>query len=191
MTQSNFDLDTIGYAVETVRFGDIVPFETNPRVITDDAVDKVAASILRFGYRQLIVIDDENKIVVGHTRKAALMKLGVGDDEMIAVHRMSGVDAAKIRAYRLADNRVAQETSWLDQMLAGELVAVQEGLAAGSGDPAFEAMGFDDGDFDRLFDGKEPEEKAEKPKHYARCPECDHLFEVKKTVGGGDDDVLV
>ena len=56
--------------------GKLVPYETNPRS-NDGAVDAVAASILEFGFRQPIVVDEAGVIVCGHTRWKAARKLGL------------------------------------------------------------------------------------------------------------------
>ena len=54
-----------------------VPYAKNPRKIPQSAIDKVAASIKEFGWRQSIVVDAEGVIVVGHTRLLAARKLGL------------------------------------------------------------------------------------------------------------------
>jgi site-specific DNA-methyltransferase (adenine-specific) len=62
--------------VEMRPVGSIRPYENNPR-LNDAAVDAVAASIKAFGFRQPIVVDEDDVIVVGHTRYKAALKLGM------------------------------------------------------------------------------------------------------------------
>lgn len=95
----------------------VIPYARNPRK-NDAAIAKVAASIREFGFRQPIVVDEAMTIIVGHTRLEAARQLGMAD---VPVHIADGLSAAQIKAYRLADNRVAQEAEWDNEMLAVEL----------------------------------------------------------------------
>src|SRR5947209_16787719 len=99
----------------------IRPYDRNPR-LNDQAVDAVAASIREFGFRQPIVVDEEGVIVVGHTRYKAALKLRL---EEVPVHVAIGLSPAQARAYRLADNQTATLSSWDDDKLPLELVALQ------------------------------------------------------------------
>jgi len=99
----------------------IRPYENNPRH-NDEAVDAVAASIKAFGFRQPIVVDEAGVIVVGHTRYKAALKLGLKE---VPVHVAVGLSPAQARAYRLADNQTATLSSWDDDKLPLELVALQ------------------------------------------------------------------
>src|ERR1019366_3183489 len=94
-----------------------VPYARNPRKIPQSAVDKVAASIKAFGWRQPIVVDKAGVIVVGHTRLLAARKLGLVE---VPVH-IADLTEAQARAYRLADNRANEEASWDDELLRIEL----------------------------------------------------------------------
>lgn len=79
---------------------------------------KVAASLAEFGWRQPIVVDTANVVVVGHTRLMAAQQLGMTE---VPVHVAEGLTANQIKAYRLADNRVHEEAEWDDELLALEL----------------------------------------------------------------------
>jgi site-specific DNA-methyltransferase (adenine-specific) len=100
----------------------IRPYENNPR-LNDAAVDAVAASIERFGFRQPIVVDVEGVIVVGHTRYRAALKLGM---TVVPVHVAEDLTPAEARAYRIADNQTATLSSWDDLKLPQELAALQD-----------------------------------------------------------------
>lgn len=99
----------------------ITPYPDNPRA-NDAAVDAVAASIRAFGFRQPIVVDEADVIVVGHTRYKAAVKLGL---EVVPVHVARGLTPAQARAYRLADNQTATLSAWDDDRLPVELAALQ------------------------------------------------------------------
>jgi hypothetical protein len=94
------------------------PYGKNPRKITQKAIDKVAASIREFGFRQPLVVDPKDTIIVGHKRLLGAQKLGLSRVPVTIAHDLS---AAQIKAYRLADNRTADETDWDDDLLADEL----------------------------------------------------------------------
>lgn len=95
----------------------ILPYARNPRN-NQTAVAKVAASIQAFGFKQPIVVDKNNTIVVGHTRWLAAQQLGM---TQVPVLVASDLSETQVQAYRLADNRTAQEASWDDELLALEL----------------------------------------------------------------------
>jgi ParB-like chromosome segregation protein Spo0J len=86
-----------------------IPYARNARKLSGQAVDKVAASLKEFGWRQPIVVDEEGVIVVGHTRLMAAKKLGMTE---VPVHVATGLSKAQVKAYRLMDNRAHQETDW-------------------------------------------------------------------------------
>ena len=96
----------------------IIPYARNARVISQSAIDKVAASLKEFGWQQSIVVDTEGVIVAGHTRLKAAQKLGWVE---APVHVASELTAAQIKAYRLMDNRSRQESLWNTDILGTEL----------------------------------------------------------------------
>ena len=104
--------------VEIRSLSDLHPYVENPRSISQEAVDKVAASLLEFGWRQPVVIDGEGVIVVGHTRWMAARQLGW---EQGPVHVAEDLSKDQIRAYRLADNKVGEFTEWDMTLLETEL----------------------------------------------------------------------
>lgn len=101
--------DSESLAVEWRPIGEIRPYPGNPRVISGAAIEKVAASIKAYGWRQPIVVDGGGEIVVGHTRYLAAKKLKL---KRVPVHIAAGLSAEEIRAYRLADNRTHEEAAW-------------------------------------------------------------------------------
>jgi DNA modification methylase len=97
----------------------IIPYARNARKIPEAAVDKVAASIREFGWRQPIVVDREGVVVCGHARRLAAQKLGLKE---VPVHVAENLSPAQVRAYRLLDNRSHEETSWDEDLLGLELL---------------------------------------------------------------------
>lgn len=107
--------------VQEVPIGDVKPYHRNPRK-NDPGVAKVADSITHFGFRQPIVVDDAMVVLAGHTRLKAAQSLGL---RTVPVHIARGLSAAAAAAYRLADNRTAQESSWDHSALIAELTALR------------------------------------------------------------------
>ncbi len=107
--------------IELWPLAEIKPYERNPR-LNDAAVDAVAESIRRFGFRQPIVVDTEGVIVCGHTRWKAAQKLGL---ERAPVHVAKDLSPAQVRAYRIADNKTADLATWDLELLPGELAELQ------------------------------------------------------------------
>src|SRR3954467_12057400 len=95
-----------------------IPYARNSRKIPEKAIDKVAASIKEFGWRQAIVVDREGVIICGHTRLLAAKKLGLRE---VPVHVAENLTPAQVKAYRLMDNRSHQETDWDFDLLGPEL----------------------------------------------------------------------
>ena len=101
---------------------EIRPYANNPRR-NDKAVEKVAESIKLFGFKQPIVIDREGVIIAGHTRLLAAKKLKMKQVPCIAADDLS---PEQVRAYRLADNKVAEFSEWDFDLLDEELLNLQE-----------------------------------------------------------------
>lgn len=128
-------------AVEMMPIEKLVPYENNPRR-NEHAVAKVMGALQKFGWRQPIVVDKNMIIVAGHTRLQAAKQLGL---TTVPVHVMIASDA-DIRAYRLADNRTAQEAEWDDDKLAGELALLR------AEDYDLDNTGFDPDEIEELID---------------------------------------
>ena len=107
--------------VKLVNIDDVRPYEANPR-INDQAVDAVAASLREFGFRQPIVVDEQNVIIVGHTRWKAAKKLGL---TQVPVHVARDLSPERVKAYRIADNQTATLAEWNYELLPIELKDLQ------------------------------------------------------------------
>jgi len=103
--------------IEMRKTTDITPYERNPRD-NDAAVEAVADSIREYGFRQPIVVDADGVIIVGHTRWKAAQRLGLAE---VPVHVATDMTPAQIKAYRIADNKVAELATWDMELLPIEL----------------------------------------------------------------------
>ena len=139
------------------KLSELKPYENNPRII-DDAIDDVAESIRQCSYITPIVIDEDGVILAGHTRYAALKKLGYEGCDVVIV---SGLTEAQKRKYRLYDNKTGEFSVWDQKLLSEELCDV-------------DFQGYDFGQ------PKEAEEEGpgEFKPIYKTCPCCGEVFEV-------------
>ena len=127
--------------VVTKRLADLNPYQNNPRR-NDAAVNYVANSIESFGFRVPLVIDRNNVIVAGHTRYKAAKRLGMKTVPCVVADDLT---EDQVNAYRLADNRTQELSSWDFSKLMDELTEI--------------------GDFDMTefgFANEEEEEKVER-----------------------------
>lgn len=88
---------------------DLVPYENNPRVISQDAVNACAESMRQCTNLDPIEVDENNVILSGHTRRLALMQLGI---EEVDVVRYTGLTEAQKKKYRLLTNKTAEKSLW-------------------------------------------------------------------------------
>lgn len=137
-----------GLVITWVAIDAITPYENNPRKIPKEAIEKVAASIREFGFRQPIVVDKDMVVVVGHTRLLAARSLGYDEVPVLVA---SDLPPEKVKAYRLADNRTNEFTSWDDDRLMEELTAFL----------SVDGFDMEDFGFDMSFLGKKADDVEE------------------------------
>ncbi len=104
--------------VETLPTSSLIPYQGNARQHSDRQVEKLAGIIQSVGFLVPIIIDANNVIVAGHGRYAAALKLGLASVPCIRVTHLTD---AQVRAFRIADNRLSELSSWDDKTLAVEL----------------------------------------------------------------------
>lgn len=147
------------------KVGDIQPYEKNPRN-NDNAVKYVEASIAEFGFKVPIVIDSDGVIVAGHTRYKAALNLGYEEVPCVVA---DDLNKEQVKAFRLADNKVAEFAEWDFELLNEEL------------DELFELdmsdFGFEDGEeIDWASVEDLNENTYEEPKKdMLKCPNCQHV----------------
>ncbi len=102
---------------KTVSVSDLVPYARNSRTHSDEQVAKIASSIKEFGFLNPVITDGDNGIVAGHGRVMAAQKIGM---EEVPVVEAAHLSEAQKRAYIIADNRLALDAGWDDEMLRVE-----------------------------------------------------------------------
>ena len=128
-----------------------IPYSRNSRKIPQRAIDKVAASIKEFGWRQSIVVDKDDVVICGHTRLLSAKKLGLAQ---VPVHVADNLTPAQVKAYRLMDNRSHDDSAFDLDLLGPEL----EELAALDFDLAL--TGFDQHEIDNFLVNTDAEDRA-------------------------------
>jgi site-specific DNA-methyltransferase (adenine-specific) len=159
-----------GMKIEEIKLADITPYEKNPRK-NDNAVDYVAESIQKFGFKVPLVIDTNGVIVTGHTRYKAAQKLGM---KTVPCIRATDLTPEQIKAFRLADNKVAEFASWDFTLLQEELQEL-EGMNFD-----LTNLGFDKpADIDDFFEETDVSSVVDEPeKKTIKCPHCGEEIEV-------------
>lgn len=115
-------MEGITINIENVSIYDLIDYNDNPRN-NDEAVDYVKASIKEFGFKVPIVVDKNNEIIAGHTRKKAALEIGIKEVPVIVADDLSD---EQVRAFRLADNKVAEFSEWDMELLQSELNMLEE-----------------------------------------------------------------
>lgn len=128
-----------------VRISDLRPYTRNARTHSRRQIKKIAGSIERFGFVNPVLIDENNLIIAGHGRVAAAKLL---DWTEVPTLRIDHLSETEKRAYILADNRLAEEAGWDQEMLAIELQGLIEL------DFTIELAGFDTAEVDTILDAQ-------------------------------------
>jgi ParB-like chromosome segregation protein Spo0J len=120
----------------------LIPFARNPRTHSEAQIAQIAASIAEFGFNNPILVDTNAGILAGHGRLLAARKLGLAEVPVIVLDHLS---EAQKRAYIIADNQLALNAGWNDDILQQELRALQE--------ESFDVslLGFEDEELARLL----------------------------------------
>lgn len=168
---------------------ELIPYVNNPRN-NDQAVDAVASSIKNFGFKVPIVIDSKNEIINGHTRLKAAKKLGIEEVPVIVADDLT---EDQIKAFRIADNKVAELADWDEELLLAELNMIEMDMAQFNIDMS--ELDFEDSSEEVVedeFDDTPPEEPKAKygdiyqlGRHRLMCGDSTSVEDVEKLVGGG------
>jgi len=109
--------------VEQRKIEALIPYVNNSRTHSDEQVAQIAASVREFGWTNPILVDGQNGIIAGHGRLAAARKLGLTEVPVIVLDHLS---EAQKKALVIADNKLASNAGWDDEMLRLELGDLQE-----------------------------------------------------------------
>src|SRR5271165_7121500 len=118
----------------------LIPYARNPRTHSDAQVAQIAASIAEFGFNNPILVDTKAGIIAGHGRLLAAKKLGLTEVPVIVLDHLT---EAQKRAYIIADNKLAENAGWDEDLLRAELTALQ------AHDFDIDLIGFDDAELAR------------------------------------------
>lgn len=109
--------------IETVKTDKLIPYAKNSRTHDDAQVAQIAGSIREFGFNNPILIGDNDDIIAGHGRLEAARKLGLKEIPCI---RLGHMTETQKRAFVIADNRIAMNAGWDEEMLKLELADLKE-----------------------------------------------------------------
>jgi ParB-like chromosome segregation protein Spo0J len=132
--------------IETIKVDALVPYARNSRTHSEEQVVQIVASIREFGFTNPVLIDGDGGIIAGHGRVLAARKMGLAT---VPCLRLAHLSEAQKRAYIIADNKLALNAGWDDEMLALELRDLQ-GM-----DFDLTLTGFEVEDIEKLLDGVE------------------------------------
>ena len=162
--------------IKKIPIGDLVPYDNNARIHSDEQVSQIAASIREFGFTNPVLCDGGKGVIAGHGRILAAKELGL---DTVPVIELSHLSEVQKKAYILADNKLADNALWDDELVKIEISALE--------DENFdiEIIGFNSDDFDSglVFGGdgvKDPTTKDIKESNNVYCPKCGCCFEVGK-----------
>ena len=110
-------------SIKKVKTVDLIPYARNSRTHSDEQINQIAASIKEFGFLNPIIIDGENGIIAGHGRVMAANKLSIKELPCVDASHLSETQR---RAYVIADNKLALNSGWDDEMLRVEFQELQE-----------------------------------------------------------------
>lgn len=131
--------------IKIVPIDSIIPYDNNPR-LNEEAVDTVADSITNYGFKNPIIVDAQNVIICGHTRRLAAMKLGLKEVPVIVARDLS---PEKVKAFRLDDNKTAEMATWDFAKLQEELFDLKDS------DYDVSSLAFGQDELDRLLKGQD------------------------------------
>jgi len=180
----------------------LAPYARNARTHSDEQVAQIAASIAEFGFNNPVLVDERGEIIAGHGRILAARKLGLKTAPVIVLAHLT---EAQKRAFRIADNRIAENAGWDEAMLREELAALREA------EFELDLVGFDLDEIERLLAGPEtmapddaedevPEVAADavtRPgdvwvlgNHRLLCGDATVLADVERVLDGGLADMV-
>ena len=183
--------------IEYRKVGELLPYARNARTHSDTQVSQLAASIKEFGFNNPVAIDADGMILCGHGRVMAAQKLGLTEVPTVCLSHLS--DTQK-KAYILADNKLALNAGWDNDMLKVELEDLK------TSDFNLDLIGFSNEELDEIMNQDEeqevedddynvmvPEEPKAKlgeiyilGKHRLMCGDSTSIQDVEKLMGGGE-----
>ena len=144
--------------IELKKVDELIPYSKNARLHSEAQVAQIAASIIEFGFTNPVLIDGEKGIIAGHGRLMAAKKLGLKEVPVVVLDHLSETQK---KAYIIADNKLAENAGWDEEILASELVDLK------NEDFNLDLIGFEDQELEKIFanlyDKNEEQETEEIP----------------------------
>jgi len=183
------------------KISELIPYVNNARTHSEEQINQVASSIKEFGFTNPVLVDSDNGIIAGHGRVMAAKKLNINEVPCVV---LNGLTEAQKKAYILADNKLALNAGWNDELLSIELEGLKEL------DFDIDVIGFSADELDALIkvDGNEgltdEDEVPEPPEnpvsvlgdiwllgdHRLMCGDSTSITDVEKLMGGKRADMV-
>ena len=109
--------------IEQIKTGELIPYARNARTHNDIQIIQIAGSIKEFGFTNPVLIDADNGIIAGHGRVMAAQRLKLNEIPCI---RLAHLTDTQRRAYILADNKLALNSGWDEELLNLELESLRD-----------------------------------------------------------------
>src|ERR1700691_1675 len=135
-------LQVVAKHIEMWLIERLIPWAKNPRTHSDAQIAQIAASIAEFGFNNPILVDTKARIIAGHGRLLAARKLGLKEVPVIVLDHLT---EAQKRAFIIADNQLALNAGWDEELLRVELATLQ------AEDFNLDLIGFEDDELARLL----------------------------------------
>jgi ParB-like chromosome segregation protein Spo0J len=129
--------------IKSIAIASLKPYAKNARTHSEQQVEQLANSIKEFGFNNPILIQEDLTVIAGHGRLAAATNLGMSEVPTITLPHLT---PEQVRAYVLADNKLALNAGWDNDLLKSELLAIQE-----AGEIDLSLIGFDENDLKYLI----------------------------------------
>ena len=113
----------MAHKIEFMELDQLEPYTKNSRVHSEEQIDQIINSIEEFGFTNPVLIDGKNGIIAGHGRVEAATRMGI---EKVPCVRLGHLSEAQKRAYIIADNKLALNATWDDDILSEELILLKE-----------------------------------------------------------------
>lgn len=135
------------------KVDELIPYVNNARTHSKEQVNQICASINEYGFTNPILIDEKGMIIAGHGRLMASKQLGL---EQVPCIELKGLTEAQKKAYIIADNKMALNAGWDEELLKLELENLKEL------DFDLDLTGFDTSELDAILDSELEEQETGK-----------------------------
>ena len=166
--------------IEMQDLATLIPYARNSRTHSPEQVAQIAGSIREFGFTNPVLIDNDNGIIAGHGRIMAAQKLGL---DQVPCIRLGHLTETQRKAYVIADNKLALNSGWDEEMLSLELSDLREV------DFDLGLIGFDAEGIETMLNPPEPEDDypessaqevdVDGMEMECKCPKCGFEFDPK------------